>query len=246
MNRIKLAFLAFVLGTTYLINAQNAVVAAINCNSAITNGTITNGVPVGNATVTVGYVGGNAGSYNAQSVPSTGVLGLTATLNAGNLVNGNGNLVYTITGTPTSNGQANFTISIGGQTCQITVCVGSCCFNADFENNSFDGWQGEVGSCCSINTFNTGQIVGGVSQTNQFSIVTGPGNDPTACANPATGQLLPLVYPGTNFSAMVGDATGTGAQAARLKYTFTISPQSNMIIVNYRRSFPQRSSTTTF
>ena len=233
MKIIKLAFLSLILGLAPYAFAQNAVVSSILCNGAITNGTITNGIPVANATVTVGYLGGNAGTYNAQSVPSTGVLGLTATLNAGTLVNGNGNLVYTISGTPTSNGQANFTISLGGQSCQITVCVGSCCFNADFEDNSFNGWQGEIGQCCGINTFNTGQIVGGNSMTNQFSIVTGPGNDPTACANPLNGQPLPLVYPGTNFSAMVGDGTGTGAQAARLKYTFTISPQSNLIIVNY-------------
>jgi|GEM_PF-480865 len=224
-------FLSLVLAPK--IAAQTAVVSSILCSGAITNGTITSGVPVANATVTVGYLGGNAGNYLSQSVPSTGVLGLTATLNAGNLVVGNGNLVYTISGTATSSGQANFLINIGGQSCQITVCVGSCCFNANFEDNSFNGWQGEIGQCCGINTFNTGQIVGGNSMTNQFSIVTGPGNDPVACANPSTGQLLPLVYPGTNFSARVGDGTGTGAQAARLKYTFTISPQSNLIIVNY-------------
>jgi len=233
MKGIYSVFLFLSLVLAPKIAAQTAVVSSILCSGAITNGTITSGVPVANATVTVGYLGGNAGNYLSQSVPSTGVLGLTATLNAGNLVVGNGNLVYTISGTATSSGQANFLINIGGQSCQITVCVGSCCFNANFEDNSFNGWQGEIGQCCGINTFNTGQIVGGNSMTNQFSIVTGPGNDPVACANPSTGQLLPLVYPGTNFSARVGDGTGTGAQAARLKYTFTISPQSNLIIVNY-------------
>ena len=233
MNRIERVFLVLLLGAAPLVFSQSAVVTGIICNSAITNGTLANGQPAANVIVTVGYIGGNGGNYPAQSVPSTGVTGLTATLNAGSVVIGNGNLVYTITGTPTSNGQANFTISLGGQTCQITVCVSSCCFNADFEDNSFSGWQGETGSCCGINTFNTGQIVGGVAQTNQFSIVTGPGNDPVACVNPSTGLPLTLVYPGTNFSAMVGDGTGTGSQAARLKYTFNISPQSNLIVVNY-------------
>lgn len=233
MKGIYGVFLFLFLVLAPKIVAQTAVVSGILCSGAITNGTVTNGVPVANATVTVGYLGGNAGNYLSQSVPSTGVLGLTATLNAGNLVVGNGNLVYTISGTATSSGQANFLISIGGQSCQITVCVGSCCFNANFEDNSFNGWQGETGQCCGINTFNVGQIVGGMSMTNQFAIYTGPGNDPIACANPSNGQFVPLVYPGTNYSAMVGDGTGTGAQAARLKYTFTISPQSNLIIVNY-------------
>jgi gliding motility-associated-like protein len=48
-----------------------------------------------------------------------------------------------------------------------------------------------------------------------------------ACSN------LSITPPGENFSAMVGDFTGTGAQAARLQYNFTITPQSNMIIVKY-------------
>jgi hypothetical protein len=57
----------------------------------------------------------------------------------------------------------------------------------------------------------------------------GPGIDPmvAACGN------LSIVPPGGNYSAMVGDLTGTGAQAARLQYNFSITPQSNMIIVSY-------------
>ncbi|MFM7595553.1 MAG: PKD domain-containing protein, partial [Flavobacteriales bacterium] len=44
---------------------------------------------------------------------------------------------------------------------------------------------------------------------------------------------LSIVPPGANFSAMVGDGMGTGAQASRLQYNFTITPQSNMIVVSY-------------
>ena len=59
--------------------------------------------------------------------------------------------------------------------------------------------------------------------------MVGPGNDPAvaACTN------LSIVAPGSGFSAMVGDGQGTGAQAARLQYVFNITPQSNMIIVQY-------------
>lgn len=59
--------------------------------------------------------------------------------------------------------------------------------------------------------------------------MVGPGIDPAVqgCTN------LSIVPPGANFSAMVGDGMGTGAQASRLQYNFTITPQSNMIVVSY-------------
>jgi hypothetical protein len=104
----------------------------------------------------------------------------------------------------------------------LTFAQPAACFNADFEDNSFTNWTGSYGSCCGINTPNQGF-------TNQHQIMVGPGNDPqvAACAT------LSIVPPGGNYSAMVGDFTGTSAQASRLQYTFLITPQSNMIIVQY-------------
>jgi gliding motility-associated-like protein len=104
----------------------------------------------------------------------------------------------------------------------LTFAQPSACFNADFEDNSFTNWIGYYGTCCGINTPNQGF-------TNQHQIMVGPGTDPmvAACGN------LSITPPGENFSAMVGDFTGTGAQAARLQYNFTITPQSNMLIVKY-------------
>jgi hypothetical protein len=78
-----------------------------------------------NVSASVPYTGGNAGSYSAQSVSSTGVTGLTATLAAGTLANGSGSLTYTITGTPTTSGTASFAITVGGQSCSFTVSVGA-------------------------------------------------------------------------------------------------------------------------
>ena len=104
----------------------------------------------------------------------------------------------------------------------LSLAQQAACFNADFEDNSFTNWNGFYGSCCGINTPNQGF-------TNQHQIMVGPGTDPmvAACAN------LSIVPPGGNYSAMVGDFTGTGAQASRLQYNFSITPQSNMIIVSY-------------
>ncbi|REC63774.1 hypothetical protein DRF65_03435 [Chryseobacterium pennae] len=65
-------------------------------------------------TLTVPYTGGNGGIYPAQT---TTVNGLTFSLPLGVFANGDGNVVYTITGTPTTAGSTSVNISIGGQSC---------------------------------------------------------------------------------------------------------------------------------
>ena len=101
------------------------VVATLDCNNATHNGVLTNGISANGVSSTVPYTGGNGGAYAAQSIPSTGVTGLTATINAGNLAIGNGSLTYTITGTPAGTGNASFTITIGGKSCVLTRGVRS-------------------------------------------------------------------------------------------------------------------------
>ncbi len=96
---------------------------ALLCGNATTTGTLTNGTATLGVSVSVPYTGGNAGTYAAQIISSTGVVGLTATLAAGTLANGAGSLTYTITGTPTTSGTASFPISVGGQSCSFTVSV---------------------------------------------------------------------------------------------------------------------------
>jgi uncharacterized protein (TIGR02145 family) len=84
-----------------------------------------NGQAAAGVTNSVPYTGGNGGYYPAQSVSSTGVTGLTATISAGLLSSGAGNLVYAISGITTNSGTASFTITIGGQSCSFTVPVQS-------------------------------------------------------------------------------------------------------------------------
>ena len=114
-------------------------ITAINCNSATNNGTLTSGTAASGVSSSVPYTGGNGGSYNGQTVNSTGVPGLTATLTAGNFANGSGSLTYTITGTPSTAGTASFAISIGGQNCTFTItvstsqCVGGLCIGQTYQ-----------------------------------------------------------------------------------------------------------------
>ena len=84
------------------------------------------------STAAAGFTGSNGGVYDAQSVESTGVTGLTATLAAGTLPSGTGSVSFTITGTPgaysttdnnASNGTASFAVMLGGKTATLTVSV---------------------------------------------------------------------------------------------------------------------------
>ena len=101
-----------------------AVISALNCASSSITGTLTSGIAASGVSASVPYTGGNSGSYTAQTISSTGVTGLTATLTAGILANGAGSLSLAISGTPTTSGTASFALTIGGQSCSFTVSVG--------------------------------------------------------------------------------------------------------------------------
>ena len=75
-------------------------------------------------TASVPYTGGNSLTYAAgTAIASTGVTGLTATLVAGTLSNGNGNVIFNITGTPSAAGTASFPVTFGGQSCSLNLVV---------------------------------------------------------------------------------------------------------------------------
>lgn len=108
---------------TTAVTPASATVSALTCGSATFSA-----LPVGGTaytgTATVPYTGGNGATYAAGSaVASTGVTGLNATLQAGTLASGAGNLTYTISGTPSGAGTATFALSFGGQTCSLALPV---------------------------------------------------------------------------------------------------------------------------
>jgi len=108
------------------------IISSLDCSSAINSGTLIQGTAASGVSSSVPYTGGNGGSHNGQTINSTDVLGLTATLSPGTLSNGSGTLTYTITGTtsntPAGHGTASFALSIGGETCvlQLEVINASC------------------------------------------------------------------------------------------------------------------------
>jgi uncharacterized protein (TIGR02145 family) len=103
----------------------NGIITTINCVGATNNGTLDSGQIASGVSSVISYTGGNGEPHNGQTVTSTGVTGLTATLTAGTFASGSGTLTYTITGTPSSGGTASFAINIGGQTCTLQRSVTS-------------------------------------------------------------------------------------------------------------------------
>ncbi|MDC8105037.1 hypothetical protein ACNFU2_09035 [Chryseobacterium sp. PTM-20240506] len=95
----------------------------LDCSSGTLTGTYTQSIP-SSGTKTINYTGASGQSYNAISVASTGVTGLTASAPVGALANGNGSITLNISGTPSGSGTANFTINIAGQTCTFIINIG--------------------------------------------------------------------------------------------------------------------------
>ena len=127
-------------------------ITTLNCAGATTTGTLTSGTAASGVSSSVPYTGGNGGSYAAQTVTSTGVTGLTATLAAGNFATGAGSLTYTITGNPSAGGTASFAINIGGKSCTLTRTVAAAIMfskvtkynGVSVINNQGIGYNGEA------------------------------------------------------------------------------------------------------
>ncbi len=98
-------------------------IGALNCGSATVTGNLISGTAVSGVTASVPYTGGNGGYYAAQSISSTGVTGITASISQGLFASGAGNLVYTISGTPSADGTATFALNIGGQSCTLSIAT---------------------------------------------------------------------------------------------------------------------------
>jgi hypothetical protein len=91
------------------------------------------------STATLPYTGGNGFAYSTGlPIVSTGVTGLTATLQAGTLANGSGDLLFIISGTPVSAGTANFSINFGGYSCSFGLNVYDTIHIGITNNNLFN------------------------------------------------------------------------------------------------------------
>jgi len=115
------------LGTTTAswqsIICPTPVVGALNCAETTLTGNLIPNAAASGVSVSVPYTGGNGIAYEGQTVNSTGVTGLMATLAPGTLASGAGSFSYTISGTPSGGGNANFALDIAGKTCTLSVSL---------------------------------------------------------------------------------------------------------------------------
>ena len=186
---MKKLFIAFALVTALFsckketssseTNSNEVKVSSINCESATITGEIIKGQPVSNVTATIDYTGGNGKTYLTKSYTSSGVTGLSATLLAGTLANGEGTLVYTISGTPTSSGTANFSIDLGEKSCTIKIAVSIAPISGygpniiDVENNTYKtvyiGTQQWMGENLKVSKYSDGTTIPNITDNTQWA-----------------------------------------------------------------------------
>jgi uncharacterized protein (TIGR02145 family) len=152
-------FIESCLGEKTINNCLVGIIQSLDCSNISNNGNLTAGISASEVNSIIPYSGGNGGYFNKQTINSTGVHGLTATIPAGSFVNGEGTLNFTISGIPSSVGTASFEINIGSK-----LCV----FNRTVSEGSFQSLN-----CLQVN--NVGSLTIGVvaSAVNSFIPYTG-------------------------------------------------------------------------
>jgi uncharacterized protein (TIGR02145 family) len=182
-------------------------IATLDCSTASHNGTLTAYTAASGITSVIPYTGGNGGTHNGQVVTSTGVTGLTATLAAGTFANGNGSLMYTITGTPSASGTASFTLNIGGKSCVI--------------NRSIVLPLGVLGTLDCANATNNGTLNATTTATGVTSVISYTGGNGGA----HNGQVVASTgVTGLTATLQAGTfANGNGS----LTYTITGTPATS-------------------
>ena len=153
-------------------------IASLNCAGVSLNGSLNNGTVASNVTFVITYSGGNGGPFSSQSISSTSVVGLTANLQAGSFATGNGSLTFTVSGTPSSVGNALFSLTIAGQVCSISMVVQALPTDGygpnitDSENNTYTtvyiGTQQWMAENLKVTKYNDGTSILNVTDNAQW------------------------------------------------------------------------------
>ena len=209
------------------VNAAAGTISTLDCAGATTTGTVRSGQAASGLSTSVPYSGGNGGFYNGQTVNSTGVTGLTATLTAGTFASGSGNLSYAITGTPSGAGTASFALSIGGQSCtlELTVAInpgillagsgtftGRTCFDIALSNDN-------TNSCALLSNRLAQQadFTNAATHTQQYTFTP-----------PGTVSNVRFAYINTNGEVVTGLSGGNSGNNISTAVTATVNYNTNL------------------
>jgi uncharacterized protein (TIGR02145 family) len=199
--------------------ATQGLVATLSCTPT-DNGTPTANTAASSVSSVFSYTGGNNLTHNGQTVTSTGVTGLTATLTSGTMSSAGGTLTYNITGTPSGSGTASFAINIGGRTCTLTRTV----FAVGTIATAFN-----CGSATNNGTLTSGTAASSVSSV--ISYTNGNGgthNGQTVTSTGVTG-LTATLSSGTfanGSGSLTYNITGTPSAAGTATFAINIGGQT--------------------
>ena len=100
-----------------------AMVGSLLCNEVIHSGQLTAFTPAEGLLTNIPYTDGNGANFPSITIPSFGVVGLEAKLEAGTLNVGNGNLIFSISGVTQNTGVAVFDLKFASKECKVTRTV---------------------------------------------------------------------------------------------------------------------------
>jgi hypothetical protein len=200
------------------LTVEPGAITSLHCANAVLNGTLTALQQAAGVSVEVPYSGGNGGLHTGQSVNSSGVTGLTATLLPANFSLGGGTLVYEITGITGASGTANFALNIGGQSCTLSVTVGGGAISSL-----------QCANATMIGTLTVGQAAVGVLVEVPYTGGNGgPYDGQTLASTGVTG--LTTGFPAGTFSngngSLILPVSGTPASAGTANFEMNIGGQS--------------------
>ena len=144
---------------------DSGLITSLNASSPRTTGAQFNSYPVSGSSY-VSYTGGNGGPHSGQTVSSTGVTGLTATLSAGSFAAGGGTLTYTLTGSPSGVGTASFSLNIGGITTTLDVAIVTLAIGQLYQGGRIAHFNGPNGFIAALSDQGTGTWQTAVSLAN--------------------------------------------------------------------------------
>ncbi|NBP00094.1 MAG: hypothetical protein EBU90_08175 [Proteobacteria bacterium] len=107
------------------VNTGGGTITNLVCQNVTVSGAVLAdgiAIPPG-VSFTISYSGGDGGTYAGQTLYSTGVTGIIATLAPGTFNVGTGSLTYTLSGTPDGGNDAAFNVSFYGPNENLVTCT---------------------------------------------------------------------------------------------------------------------------